>query len=83
MYDNANSKKNSKMVKNISGATSVIDNSRNANKAKWKVDKEIYYGKDNEEKEDKQISKSKETCYLYLFKLRESHKNPLSSLFPI
>ena len=45
------------------------------------VDKEIYYGKDNEEKEEKQINKSKETCYLYLFKLRESHKNPLSSLF--
>jgi len=45
------------------------------------VDKEIYHGKDNEEKEEKQNSKIKETCCLYLFKLRESHKNPLSSLF--
>jgi hypothetical protein len=44
------------------------------------VDKETYYGKDNEKKEEKQNHKSKETCYLYLLKLRESYKNPLSSL---
>jgi hypothetical protein len=45
------------------------------------VDKEIYYGKDNEKKAEKQNHKSKETCYLYVLKLRESYKNPLSSLF--
>jgi hypothetical protein len=45
------------------------------------VEKEIYYGKDYEKEEEKQNHKSKETCYLYLLKLWESHKNPLSSLF--
>jgi hypothetical protein len=45
------------------------------------ADKEICYGKDYEKKEEKQSHKSKEACYLYLLKLRESHKNPFSSLF--
>jgi len=45
------------------------------------VDKEIYHGKDHEKKEEKQKHKRKETCYLYLLKLWEGYKNPLSSLF--
>ena len=45
------------------------------------LDKEIYSGKDHKKKDEKQNHKSKETCYLYLLKLRESYKNPLSSLF--
>ena len=45
------------------------------------VDKEIYYGKGHEKKEEKQNRKSKETCYLYLLKPQEGFKKPLSSLF--
>jgi hypothetical protein len=45
------------------------------------VDKEIYYGKDHENKKEKRNHKSKETCHLYLFKLWEGRENAIPSLF--
>jgi hypothetical protein len=42
------------------------------------VNKEIYHGIKKEESKNR---KSKETNRLYLFKLRESYQDPLTSLF--
>jgi hypothetical protein len=42
---------------------------------------EIFYGEDDDEKEEDKNRKSEEADHLCLFNLREGHEDPLPSLF--
>jgi hypothetical protein len=45
------------------------------------IDKEISHGEDYEKQEEGQSHKNEENGHLYMFKLWESYKNALPSLF--